>query len=804
MSKRLRKIFWLTVLLLTAFSVKGQTFRNDFENGYTWYPPWANIRLEADTLAGDTLLLEQPVANHYCVCPPDQEFGLGFSYAIPDSLNGHNLHLAFAADYSAPASGELAISLKRSGQVLLWQSHDLSSFANDSTGWFRASFTLNLPADQLKGSTLGIFLWNNQQQRILIDNASVTLTPWTMPSYLPDIPEAKNGNPKDSPTEWKAKQETENNTLSTFHFQLSTPSDSLPLTGPIGMLTEFILDGDSVTAYQLFHETENGKWKAGNDLLETTLTNTASPSSLTFQLSTSFLQDGRLLRQAIVVPFLDSALVIYRKNSTVDTLLFQPEYYLDREGFKAGEGSRAVISYHQTGISSTQFDATRRVAFFNLDYWRDHPMIHYPLRDTLEDVFEDVSSRQVTEGQEWTHRLELYVGNDLKDMPRITPIPYGYESGIIFTEHADWTDVRTHRAVLFGNEHITKASRATGGFVFYGIPVTKSVFYNNPDQVTNEEASHGAFPGPHATIKTHKDFEKLLKQLQRIGFDICLHTPEQYTTTLGNLKEALDYMQRHFKSVTWIDHGYNNGPSHNREDLVCDGLDSLSGSHAARQWQSHGIKYLWNAYYEENRMESWYFNNSLMQPYPGFGDALPNRQVTSLPGHDFLAWCTPSTLDANADKDWDFYYSEERLQQLVDNHNVHITHIYPAWANPARGFWTYDADSSLVALPGMNRALERIVALRDEHKLLPMTIKTYLDHYGKLLHVNYEIIDSDHIRLQNTGHEDITGLTLLCSAPIRFEDNRYYEFRKSNGAYYIWFDLKADEQVTIRIIPSIQ
>ena len=170
------------------------------------------------------------------------------------------------------------------------------------------------------------------------------------------------------------------------------------------------------------------------------------------------------------------------------------------------------------------------------------------------------------------------------------------------------------------------------------------------------------------------------------------------------------------------------------------------------------------------------FDHTLTQPYPGFGDALPNRHITPIVGHDyFLTWSTPSTLDANDDNDWDFYFNDHRVQKLIDNHSVHITHVYSPWVWPGRTFWTYDADSTIVARPGMNRAFERIASLSDEHKMLPMTVKTYLDYYSGLLQVYYEVIDSEHIRLQNFGKE-VKGFTLLCPSPIRFEDNRFYEF----------------------------
>ena len=141
------------------------------------------------------------------------------------------------------------------------------------------------------------------------------------------------------------------------------------------------------------------------------------------------------------------------------------------------------------------------------------------------------------------------------------------------------------------------------------------------------------------------------------------------------------FMKKNFGTVTWIDHGYNNGPDKNREDMVCDGLLPDSPQYAAALWKENGVRYLWNAYYEENRMESLYFNGYFVQPYDGFGDALPNRQITTMPdgSDDFRLWSTPSTLEINLEEDWYYFFDSIRLQRLVDNHNVFITHIYPAW-----------------------------------------------------------------------------------------------------------------------------
>lgn len=770
------RIIALLILLTAGLTTRAQPYRNNFDNGFTWYPPWTNIVLDTDSTLTE--------GGYVCLCDTAQEFGFGFSYDIPDSLNNSNLFLRFEADYRFPdslASGSIVLSIGNDNETRYWNSYPLSNYANDTTGWFHVSIETNLPNDYLHGCSVNSYLWNIQHSKILIDNAELTITPWAMPSYLPNV------------------------TVSKEHW---------------GIVCEYIMDGDTIAEYNPL--LPNLAFPAPTELytelyiaisgIDTTNVVITS-SNVNVVLASKFYKDCQLLRQALVIPFSDSTLTVFRRNMAIDTSGFQSAYYLDREGFKIGEGDHTMISYHQTDISSTQLDTKNKVVYFNLDYWRDHPMIHYPLSDTLEDHFEDRSCRQVYKGMKWNHYITLYQGDDVPNLPRIMKIPYGYESGIIFTEHADWTDIRTHRAVLFGSEKITKVKDAIGGFVYYGIPVTKSVFYNNPDQVTNDEISHGTFTGLHATIKTHREFEKLLKELYKNGFDICLHTPEQYTTTPSNLKEAMRFMRRNFHSVSWIDHGYNNGPEHNREDLVCDGLNPESDYYACELWKDNGVKYLWNAYYEEHRMEPWCFDCNLMQPYPGFGDALPNRQVTAIAGldyyyglqvyyrltnPDFLAWSTPSTLEAVTDPEWDFYYNEQRLQKIVDNHDVHITHIYPAWVKPGRTFWTYDEDSTIVALPGMNRALERISHLRDEHMMLPMTIKTYLDYYSGLLQVYYEIVDKETIHLINNG-EEIKGFTLLCPSPVYIEDNRFYEFRKSGEYYYVWFDLKPNDTVTIKI-----
>lgn len=755
------RIIAMLLLLTAGLTARAQLYRNNFDNGYTWYPPWENIALAAASPQAEGSLV--------CVCDSTREFGLGFNYTVADTLKSRNLHLRFEADFRFPdtiGTGEIALSVIQGSDIRYWTSYQLSAFANDSAQWFHVNIEANLPNDYLEGAHIKLFLWNRNRSLIHIDNAELDFKPYSVPSYQPIIEIDSTVIP----------------TILTLHQNL------IPIVEYIN------IDGDTVSDPSVIESDIN--W---NFVWPTTKEWKYYESNcLQLKVEARFKEDVKLLRLAVAMPLPDGEIIVYRRNQHIDSTHLQPSYYLDREGFAVKNDSFSFTTYHNTGISSLQLDTEHRTACFNIDYWRDHPLIHYPLRTDTTDCFEDISYRAVKAGEVLKGEFNIYCGG-IDHLPRIMPIWDGYESAFIFTEHADWTDLRTHQAVLFGKEGISSPEDAIGGFCYFNIPVTKSVFYWNPDNVTNEQTSKGRFPGLHATIKTDKAFFRLLKTLRKKGFEICLHTPEQYTTIPSEFPKALRFMKRNFNTRSWIDHGYNNGPDNNRENMVCDGLLPDSPQYASELWRKNGVRYLWNAYYEENRMVELMFDGNFVQPYDGFGDALPNRQITTLPNgnKDFLLWSTPSTLEVNEDREWYYYFDSIRLQRLVDNHNVFITHIYPAWTNPWRAFWQYDENGTAVAMPGFNFALKQLSDFQNNKKILLTTIEQYLGYYEKLLNVDYHILNDNTIGLTNQG-EDIEGLTLLCSRPIIVED-KPIDFRQVNEGYLVWFNLKKNETVNIII-----
>jgi hypothetical protein len=763
MKTALRSIIFLLLAWLHIAPLCAQTYTNDFENQYTWYLPWLNLDIAADSTAHS--------GNFVCVCDTAREYGLGVVIEAGKELPNQNIHCLYNFLFKANADTEAEIVFTIDGEKgnRYWNAYLLKDFVSDTAEWSAAHFDLVFPSDYFddKGE-LKSFVWNKGREQLVFDDAQLEIKTDILPSYQPQIGQ---------------------DSLSPYNRNLIVKQDFIPIV-------EYIdADGDTVNDPSIV-ETNINVYLPSNPI---------SLLSSIFKTETRFKKDVKLLRLAFVLPLPKGELTVYRRNQHIDTTDFQTSYYLDREGFIVSDDTLSLATYHNTGISSLQLDTEKRLACFNIDYWRDHPMLHYPMRTDTLDCFEDISYREIKAGDVLKGEFTLYESPWYFDayqyLPRIMPVWDGYQSAFIFTEHADWTDLRTHRAVLFGNENITQPEDAVGGFCYFNIPVTKSVFYWNPDNVTNEVVSKGNFHGLVSSIKTDKEFYKLLKTLKKEGFEICLHSPEVYTTIPSEFPKAMRFMKRHFGTVSWIDHGYNNGPEKNREDMVCDGLLPDSPQYAAELWKKNGVRYLWNAYYEENRMERYNFDSHFVQPYDGFGDALPNRQITTLPNgdKDFLLWSTPSTLEVNEDRDWYYFFDSTRLQRLVDQHNVFITHVYPAWSDPYRAFWQYNENGTAVAMPGFNFALSQLARFRDEKKILPTTIEKYLNYYEKLLNIEYQIVDNRNIRaicLTNHG-EAIKGLTLLCTKPIVVE-GKAIDFRKVDEGYLVWFDLKKNETVTIR------
>lgn len=705
------------------------------------------------------------------------------------------LELGFLADYQGDTKAVVTLSVNDGKKNVYWEGFPLQH-----------EFTLDkkIPSHLLQYGPLKCYIYNPQRQAIKLDSLNYSFETISLPTYVPDNLEVID---KKSGFEAIASARNEFQLLySEKKNYLELGDDEGSLTMPISVYLndnqyfEWKLVQSGATPVILQNENELARTTLEIFYKDEIFYNDTS-SNVRFEITSEFLKEFEISRFSMILPFAGNDFTVYRSNLHVDTVACQDEYYLDQEGFSFRKGEKQLNLYHPKSLSSIQLDAKTSTAILNIDYELDHPMIHYPARTDTVEYYENISKRKVKAGDIMTASFDMSYTQRI-DLPRFMPVWDGYESAIIFTEHADWTDLRTHRAVCFGNESVTCADSAVGGYVYYGIPLTKSVFYSNPDGIINI-GQNREFPNSHCTIKTDPDFFDFLKQLKDKGFEICLHTPEQYTATRDNLYKALAFMKENFGSPTWIDHGYNNSFINNREDLVCDGLNKFSPYYALDAWRKNGVRYLWNAAYEELKpFDDWTFNNNIQRPYPFFGDALPHPRFMRAPfDGNMLMWSTEYTLEPG--EFWNYYLSQNMLETVVESRSAYIAHVYSPWVTTARGFWDME-NGQIVAKSDMNKALERIANLREQHLMLPTTIEKYLKYQEQLQNIDYQYDKDDHVVLTNNNSDTIHGFTLISKSPIDIEMEFYEPFpdfhqRESSGEYMIWFDFRPKDMIIIHL-----
>lgn len=802
MLKYNRGIIVSLIFLLSIFniSLKAQNFYNDFERDYALTVWKHNLRV-FDSLAFN--------GNFVCRCPENLEYAFGIDFNVDDSLKNHNLLFSFEMMLRSVNNPDalFVVSIKKDKKNVFWRSFPLSQGYVAENLWYNNSFDVLIPRDVLKDSWINCYIWNPYHNDFFIDDFKLLLEKIEIPTYLPKIKDVRYPNYLESLISESSLNLLYSKKENKIVF---TDNNYRILTKSLFMYYSIIVNNDTI-------DIQSNNWKlltVKNDvdqkiiklkninalvITELQVDYQDDNANVKIFLKTKFKKNAKIVRTSLIIPFRDNDYILYRKNLNLDSVDYQNVYYLDQEGFSIIYEDKQLNLYHPERLSSIQFDAKNSMAYLNMDYYCDHPLIRYPLLYDTIDYYVDKSTRDVKKYSELTALFFISM-TDRTDLPRIMPIMDGYESAFIWTEHADWTDIKTHRAAYFGNEDIIDADSAVGGFVYYDIPVTKSVFYNNSDSVVNENINR-EFPGLQSTIMTDDLFFDFLRQLKLKGFDICLHTPEQYSSNQNNLTKALSFMKNNFGSPSWIDHGYNNGRLNNREDMVCDGLDSKSPYYVEKLWFENGVHYPWNATYEDMRpFENWLFDNNLLRPYPGFGDAFPIPKVMTLPYQSkLLLWYTSCTVEPGEDWAWDYYFSQDILDKIVDFRNVFIAHCYPAWVTTSRGFW-YKKNDKIVAKEGFNRALERIAILKKQHLMLPTTVANYMHYQEQLKSLEYRVNRDGSLTLTNNNTEIIKGLSLISTKPIIIEGYKSYQTRKSKSSneWIVWFDLYPDEKITIK------
>ena len=740
-------------------------------------------------------------------------YGLGIEEKFPQDVAGKNVYLKISGFTRSNIKNNNAIYvvtvINKSGETKLWKGIYLSGVLEDSDNWHFFSDSIKIPADQTRSNVIKAYLWNqNKNSTTDIDDLSFEFIPITNPSFIPEIvkPEISENYTLIYGNQLFSVFLSNNNSL------VIKGINNSPLINNIFYYSQRRLNNDTITGlYNL--EFKNVRTKGDETTLNFSVKDkwgklkvivicNNTSGKIKFSIEERFGKRQDVFRESLVINYALPVKEVYRQTRKVDSDFLQPEYWLDKQGVLFADKFNSMAVYHPADISSFQLVDSENILFVNLDYEKDHPFFRFPLEPDSTDWRVDQSySSYKSDNRDYS--FNIFINPVIETLPRFMKNPAGYEAAYIWTEHADFTNIRTNRATYFGSEKVVNPDSAIGGFVYYNIPVTKSVFYDNPDSVTNSYASNSKFNELESSIRTDNEYEDYLKQIRDIGHDICLHTPDHYTTTPELLEEALKYMQLTFGSPSWIDHGNNNGPENNREDLICDATLSKSPLYAVDLWNNYGVAYLHNAYYEElNTFGNWQFESSLEKPYGGFGDFFPKPDYYQHPTltKELFHWSTSSALFISEAYLWNYMFNITKLKDMVDNWYIEINHVYPAWVDPKKGMWTYDIDSTIIAHPGLNTALSNLSKLRDEGRLNITTIADHLDYRTAIDNVSYEILNDGRIKVTNNNDTTISDLSMVSRAKAVSVDG-FIPSHKLNGKDIIfWFDLEPGESRLIRVV----
>lgn len=795
----------LAVCFIFLFnSLFAQEFFTNLEDSL-FSKQWINLRL-VDSVEGYS-------GSHYSIADPGFQFGLGLESCFPETVQGKNVKMLVEGWIKSNVASDRAlfvITLQNESATVFWKAINLQELLTRSNTWANFSEQIKVPASFTKTGIIKAYLWNDDNKdTIAIDDLRFSFEILANPTFIPKI-----YTPPDKVVFSTDRVLMENSFYKIRYDENKGKISFASASGKV-LVHELIyfeetdLHQKTISNFTL-KSTKNKKSgkvlkftvsSAGSDLEVELICLTDSPE-IEFNITEKFAQNREISREALVFTSSVGTSKVFRANRKMDTSDFQQEYWLDQQGVQFGNGKNSWLIYHTPFVSSLQLSTKRNQLWVNLDYEKDHPFLHFPLLETQRDSITDISTSLFKKGEKQATSFLITVGYAPEKLPRFMKNPSGFLATYIWTEHADFTDIRTNRATYFGSENITLPDSAIGGFVKYSIPVTKSVFYFNPDSISNKEISGGKFTDLESTILDDRVFEGFLAQLSKNGHEICLHSPEQFTSTNKAMKKSLKYMKKNYSSPTWIDHGYNNGIENNREDLVCDGTLEGAELYSEKIWKKHKLNYFWNPYYEDfYTFDEWQFSEMLSKPYNGFGDFFPDPDYWQHPSRtgDLRHWPTKSVLYVERDDLWDFYFSDVVLNDFVNTWSVHFNHCYPAWVDPEKGFWQYDENGTIKARAGFNRTLESMASLRDEGLLNLTTVQDFIDYQLAVEAVDYEALPDGNLKVTNKGKTEINGFSLVVRAQKVLMNNQAPEQKIVDGELIFWFNLGVGESKAIVI-----
>lgn len=810
-NRSVRFQFLLLISLLNGFSAFSEVVVAPFKavcgmNPDETAPCWVNLNTRA-----------QAGGNYFSRTDSLHPYGLGWSSSFPGGTGHVSYKAVVGLKIRLPDLSEgvkVVITMEQDGKKVFWEGYDVLGQITKVNEWCMVkNITQFIPAAYTTSDyKLTCYVWNSTGLTpVDIDDFELQLTPVPGKSFIPVLPPAATG----------AK--------STFMDVYWGPDFSIQTDKVNGLIR--IVDRNGQTVFDDFRIFTRQRPEMIQQVKESTyaflqfLGDIALPDGKAFRFGLKDLAGAEL---KLIVPrdghafyigyefrttdytVMERHSVTFRSNLSPSTIYtggginitkdFNPEYWLGKEGISWSGPSMQWSVYRPDTISSLQYDYRNGRFWANVDYSGDHPLLYWPMESESSNYYIDRSATILKAGDRIGAYFQMTRNEVSLPFPSFLDAPNGQEGVFIFTEHADYTVMRSNRAVYFGVDTIAKASQAIGGFVGHSIPVTKSVFYCNPDKVGVEDRA-GFVSGEITTVKATNGFREFLLDIQQSGSEIAMHTPDHYTTNRMILNEAFMSLSKDYRLRTWIDHGYDNSRRSNREDVVCDGFVPGSPMYAASLFKEFGVRNVWNCFYEDSSLYSEVtFNGELVTPHPAFGYAYPRPVYWTHPSvtGSIRHFRTTCTLAPKVPGMWEYYINEDRLRFLANQRGVYVAHFYPARIDSTSAFYNWDAPNWTI-YPQFDRVLKLLSDFRSTGRLWVPTMNDYLDYVTARDKITFATDASGFAVLHNTGTTAIKGLTMSIHGYDVYIQGKEVSRRKSGDELIFWFDMLPNETVTVRM-----
>ena len=412
-----------------------------------------------------------------------------------------------------------------------------------------------------------------------------------------------------------------------------------------------------------------------------------------------------------------------------------------------------------------------RISFYS-DYGPNHPHFHYIKNGGGAKTFVNETQRAASDTYSTSVTFAIDTNESLPYLIK-TRQPYGYDAVLTLTNHADNETLARIKAVAYGTENESDPDYGTKGIAARGIGWTKSVFVSGT--------------GSYASL-ADADFKSLIDQMYQDGVVIVGHSITPGTDSRAVVAAGLATLSQ-YNSRCWIDHGAAGGTS-NWEDLASQGAIKGSAYYILDLLDQYNYQYAWSyidlstANYALNMLKP--SATSDIRPFLFYSNRVDDNVYDN---KKIYLWST-----INTNRTPDYFYASDRVDSLINERGVHISHEYFGLWSCENHAW-YDNCGTIEICPTFDSQLEYIAGKRADGLLWSPPRVEVGDYLVPLKDVLVTYNSDGTVTVTNNSLADVTGITLLAENNIQSDTIDNYDLVSFGGSY-------GDKEIVLPTIAS--